>query len=159
MLLCVIPLAGYFHDREAAVGSVNVPLLGVALVCVRERCEKLEQGKPFCNMILKLVWHMNRERNRWNGSAEGHTIITMLLPFPLPVCRFGGAPPHGMARDCCVPPLPQMVSPHLLALHSPYLRPYGLYQGVSPFLRKKSTDPASAPHPRQMSSAPEEIVH
>lgn len=59
VFLCVIPLAEYFHDREAALGSVNVRLLGVALVCVWEHCEKLEQGKPFCNMILKLVWHMD----------------------------------------------------------------------------------------------------
>lgn len=45
----------------------------------------------------------------------------------LPVCRFGGAPPHGMARDCCVLLLLQRVS----LSHLPrYPWPSGLHQGL-----------------------------
>lgn len=71
-----------------------------------------------------------------------------VVVLSLPVCRFGGAAPHGMARDCCVPPLLQKVSPH-----SSLILTMTAVSGVSLF--KENPKSSLCSHPRQMSSAPQ----
>lgn len=74
------------------------------------------------------VSHVDGQLKEKNGTDEDKHLTSNIslrtyqdVALSLPVCRPGGAPPHGMARDCCVPPPLQRVSSHLLSLDSVYL--------------------------------------
>lgn len=139
----VIPFVKSFREQEAAVETVRhgCGCRAFFIFFIHIGSFKLEQRKPFCNKNLCSVLRKIKEVNgiewagvmllsvtRWLTRKRTETLVEKeLLKWSnlcvcLPVCRSGGAPPLGTARDSCVPPLPPRVSPclHFISVHTAF---------------------------------------
>ncbi|KAK2922017.1 hypothetical protein Q8A73_001502 [Channa argus] len=67
-----------------------------------------EGRRRYC--LLPSLVRLSGEHMAYGQKPTPHSSPSLPLPC---LHRFGGAPPHGMARDCCVPPLLQKVKEEL----------------------------------------------